>query len=134
MPRRRSARVRAGVPRHRTRKAATVVDGLSARALSQILALERSRNYLQPGDVGAALRLWQDYVHRPERRLWHEYEWDDIHWDCGDPYAARALLDVVMQALPARQARELRQIVGRFDAVWNTPSPPYDPGEGRGTR
>ncbi|MGW1273136.1 hypothetical protein [Streptomyces sp. NPDC002491] len=133
MPRRRPAHVRAGVPRHRTRGATTVIDGLSSRALSQVLAFERSRNYVGSGDVGAALRLWKDYVHRSERRLWHDYERDDTHWDCcDDPFEARALLDVVMQALPPRQARELRQIVSRYDAVWDTPSPRYDPGA-RGT-
>ncbi|MFF6806179.1 hypothetical protein [Streptomyces sp. NPDC012616] len=129
MPRRRSARIRAGVPRHRTRQATTVVDGLSSRALSEILGLERSRNYLKPGDVGVAVRLWKDYVHRPERQLWLDHEWGITHGDrCGDPFEARALLDVVIQAMPPRQARELRQIVSRCDAVWNAPSPPYDPG------
>ena len=34
-----------------------------------------------------------------------------------------------MQAMAPRSARELRQIVSRFDAVWNQPSPPYDLGE-----
>ncbi|MFI1507852.1 hypothetical protein [Streptomyces sp. NPDC020597] len=104
---------------------------MSSRALSQIHALERSRNYMGEGDVGAALRMWKDYVHRPERRLWHDYEWDDTHGDCcGDPFEARALLDVVTQALPPRQGREL----SRHDAVWNAPSPPYHPGDGRATR
>jgi len=35
-------------------------------------------------------------------------------------------LDIVMQAVSPRSARELRKIVSRSDAVWNLPSPPYD--------
>ena len=104
-----------------------VIDGLSLRALSEITRLERTRNYLQPGDVGAAVGLWKDYVHRPERDLWHDYESDDVYWFCcGDPLEARALLDTVIQAISPRSARELRKVVSRSDAVWNLPSPPYD--------
>ncbi|MCZ4603499.1 hypothetical protein O3S80_06835 [Streptomyces sp. Lzd4kr] len=106
-----------------------VIDGLSSRALAGILRLERTRNYLQPGDISAAVRLWKDYVHRPERQLWQDYEWGNVHWDCCDnPLEARALLDAVMQAMSPRNARELRQLVNRIDAVWNRPLPPYDPG------
>ncbi|MET9736198.1 hypothetical protein ABZZ79_37930 [Streptomyces sp. NPDC006458] len=101
------------------------IDGLSSRALSEITRLERTRNYLQPGDVSAAVGLWKDYVHQPERVLWHDYEWGNVHWYCcGNPLEARALLDTVMQAMSPRSARELRKIVSRSDAVWNLPSPP----------
>ncbi|WP_395575733.1 hypothetical protein [Streptomyces sp. BK79] len=104
-----------------------VVDGLSSRALSEITRLEHTRNYLRPGDVSAALGLWRKYVHQPERDLWHDYEWGNVHWYCcGDPLKARALLDTVMRALSPRSARELRMIVNRSDAVWDRPSPPYD--------
>ncbi|MET7689126.1 hypothetical protein ABZT06_14330 [Streptomyces sp. NPDC005483] len=120
MPRRRPGHVRDGMPRHPRPEATPVIDGLSARALSEILHLERTRNYLLTGDVSAAVRLWKEYVHRPERQLWNTYEWGDMHWDCcGDPFEARALLDATMQALSRRSARELRQIVGRSDAVLN---------------
>ncbi|MFG2627544.1 hypothetical protein [Streptomyces sp. NPDC048473] len=126
MPRRRPGHLRAGISRHRTRDAKPVIDGLSSRALSEIFRLERTRNYLQPGDVSAAVRLWKDCVHRPERELWHDYEWGNVHWYCcGNPLEARALLGTVMQAMSPRSARELRQIISRFDAVWNQPSPPY---------
>ncbi|MCG7206627.1 hypothetical protein [Streptomyces arenae] len=95
--------------------------------MSEVIHLERTRNYLQPGDVSAAVGLWKDYVHQPERDLWHDYEWGNVHWYCcGDPFEARALLDTVMQAMSPRSARELRKIVSRSDAVWNRPSPPYD--------
>ncbi|MFC9427462.1 hypothetical protein [Streptomyces sp. NPDC056987] len=131
MPRRRPGGIRARVPGARAAEARPTIDGLSSRALSEIFRLEHTRNYLRPGDVGAALRLWKDYVRRPERELWDDYAWGNVHWYCcGDPLEARALLDTVMQALPPRSARELRRIVGRYDAVWNQPSPPYDPGEG----
>ncbi|MFI1717564.1 hypothetical protein [Streptomyces litmocidini] len=72
------------------------------------------------------MRLWQDYVHQPERALWHDYEWGNVHWYCcGNPLEARALLDTVMQAISPRSARELRKIVSRSDADWSLPSPPY---------
>ncbi|MFJ2831552.1 hypothetical protein ACIPC1_29000 [Streptomyces sp. NPDC087263] len=113
-----------------------VIDGLSARALSEIFRLERTRNYLQPGDVRTALRLWKDYVRRPERQLWHDHEWGNVHWYCcGNPLEARALLDTVMRAMSSRSARELRQIISRSDAVWNRPSPRSSPvPQNRGAR
>jgi len=128
MPRRRPGHVRTGLPRlHRTPRARPVIDGLSSCALSEIIRLERTRNYLQPGDVSAAARLWKNYVHQPERDLWHDYEWGNVHWYCcGNPLEARALLDTVMQAISPRSARELRKIISRFDAIWNLPAPPYD--------
>ncbi|WNO70504.1 hypothetical protein [Streptomyces sp. AM8-1-1] len=113
--------------RHRTPAARPVIDGLSSRALSEIACLERTRNYLRPGDISAAVRLWKDYVHRPERELWHDYEWGNVHsYCCPDPLEARSLLDTVTHALTPRSARELRRIIGRLDAVWNRRSPPYD--------
>ncbi|BFP56963.1 hypothetical protein SCMC78_67700 [Streptomyces sp. CMC78] len=129
MPRRRPGHTRAGAPgSHRTTDARPVIDGLSSRALSEITRLEHSRNYLQPGDVSTAVGLWKNYVHQPERDLWHDFEWGNVHWYCcGNPLEARALLDTVMQAMSPRSARELRKIVSRSDAVGNLPSPPYDP-------
>ncbi|MDL4775816.1 MULTISPECIES: hypothetical protein [Thermomonosporaceae] len=112
-----------GAPLHRARDAGPVIDGLSSRALSEIQHLEHTRNYLEPGDVSAAVRLWKDYVHRSERRLWDDYEWGDVHWYCcGDPLEARALLDIVMRAVSPRSARELRRIISRSDTVWDRPS------------
>src|SRR5690242_7555630 len=100
MPRRRPGRVRAGLPRHRTTRTGQSIDGLSSTALSEVVRLERTRNYLQPGDISTAVRLWKDYVHRPEHLLWHDYEWGNVHWYCcGNPLQARALLDTVMQAV-----------------------------------
>ncbi|WP_218108773.1 hypothetical protein [Streptomyces sp. LUP30] len=125
MPRSRPGAARTA--RQGSRVAESVIDGLSSRALWEIRRFERTRNYLSPGDVGAAVRLWKDYVHRPERELWHDYEWGDVHGDCcGDALEARALLDTVTQALTPRSARELRTLVARSDAVWNRPSPSYE--------
>lgn len=77
------------------------------------------------------MRLWKDYVHRPERQLWHDYELGNALWYCcGNPLEACVLLDAVMQTMSPRNARELRQVVSRIVAVWNQPSAPYDPGEG----
>ncbi|NBE50679.1 hypothetical protein [Streptomyces boluensis] len=129
MPRSRPGRVRAGLSRRPARDAPAqpVIDGLSARAMSEIVHLERTRNYLQSGDVRRALRLWKEYVRRPERELWHDDEFGNVYWYCcGDPFEARALLDTVTQAMSPRSAAELRRVVGRSDAVWNRPRPPYE--------
>ncbi|GGS23084.1 hypothetical protein GCM10010252_72720 [Streptomyces aureoverticillatus] len=127
MPRRRPGHVRAQISRQQARDVKPVIDGLSSRALSENVRLERTRNYLQPGDVHAAVRLWRDYVHRPERELWHDDERGNVHWYCcGNPLRARALLHTLVQAMSKQTARELRQIISRSDAVWNQPSPPYE--------
>ncbi|MFD8821863.1 hypothetical protein ACFV1C_05770 [Streptomyces sp. NPDC059605] len=122
MPRNRPGHVRAGNLRRRTTETGPgpAIDGLSSRALSEIFRLEHSRNYLRPGDVGAAVRRWKDYVHRPERQLWDDHEQGNPHWYCcGDPFEARALLDTVMQAMSPRNARQLRRIVSRLDGAPN---------------
>ncbi|GAA2617870.1 hypothetical protein [Streptomyces axinellae] len=125
MPRRRPGHLRAGAPgSRRAAQAGPVIDGLSSGALSEIIRLERTRNYLRPGDVSTAARLWKDYVHQPERALWHDDEGGNVHgYCCGNPLEARALLDTVMQALSPRSARELRKIVSRSDAVGPPPLP-----------
>ncbi|MDH6580815.1 hypothetical protein P3T29_006509 [Kitasatospora sp. MAP5-34] len=80
MPRRRPGRIRAGLPdRQQSQHSRLAIDRLSPGALSEIVRLERMRNYLQPGDTSAALRLWKDYVHRPERELWHDDEFGNVH-------------------------------------------------------
>ncbi|WP_405789416.1 hypothetical protein [Streptomyces sp. NBC_01367] len=117
MPRRRPGRIRAGIPdRRRPHSSRPAIDRLSPRALSEIVRLERTRNYLRPGDIGTALRLWKDYVHRPERELWHDDEFGSVHgYCCGDPFEARALLDGVIRAMSHRGARELRKVVEGLD-------------------
>ncbi|MCT2548127.1 MULTISPECIES: hypothetical protein [Streptomyces] len=63
------------------------------------------------------MRLWKDYVHRPERELWHDDEFGNVHWYCcGNPFEGRALLDGVMRAMSRRGARELRKIMKDLDS------------------
>ncbi|MEU9015371.1 hypothetical protein AB0D12_37775 [Streptomyces sp. NPDC048479] len=74
------------------------------------------------------MRLWKDYVHLPERQLWHDYDYDyeygNVHWYCcGNPLEARALLDGVMQAMSHRGARELGKIIDDLDAFMGPPCP-----------
>ncbi|WP_190232874.1 hypothetical protein [Streptomyces avicenniae] len=117
MPRRRPGIVRAGLPRRRTTREQPGIDGLSTGALSEIVRLERTRGYLGPGDVAAAVRLWKDHVRLSRGRSVHAYEWGGAHWYCcGDPLEARALLDTVSAAMSPRSARELRAVVSRLDA------------------
>lgn len=104
-----------------------MVNGLSSRALSEIIRLEHTCNYLQPGDVSAAVRLWKDYVHQPERDLWHDYEWGNVHWYCcGNPLDGRALLDDVIRAMSPRGARELRKLIEDLDACMGPADPATD--------
>ncbi|WP_051965506.1 hypothetical protein [Kitasatospora mediocidica] len=127
MPRRRPTDVRASFPLHRTQASRPAIDGVSSRALSEVARLERTRNYLQPGDVTVAVRLWRDYVRRSKRQQWHDYEWGNVHWYCcGNPLEARALLDKVMNAMSLRGARELRKIINRLDAAYSIPLSPHD--------
>lgn len=125
MPRRRPGRIRAGIPdRHQSQKTRPAIDRLSARTLSELVRIERTRNYLQPGDTGAALRRWKDYDHRPERELRHDDEFGNVHWYCcGSPLEGRALLHGVMQAMSQRGARELRTIIEELDSCMGPPDP-----------
>ncbi|OKH94319.1 hypothetical protein AB852_16010 [Streptomyces uncialis] len=113
--------------RHQSRNTRLVIDRLSQRTVSEIVRLERTRNYLQPGDVGAALRLWKDYVHRTERELWRDDELGHVDWYCcGNPFRARILLDGAMQAMSQRGARELRKIVEMLDEALGPSVPATD--------
>ncbi|GAA1522210.1 hypothetical protein GCM10009730_32660 [Streptomyces albidochromogenes] len=138
MPRRRPGRIRASLPRrYRSQNTRPVIDGLSPRVLSEIVRLERTRNYLYPGDVSKAVGLWRDFVHRPERDLWRDYDrlWHDDDWlylewvCCGSPLEARVLLDMVMQALSPRGAHELQKIISNLDTCWSPPSLLWATGE-----
>jgi hypothetical protein len=104
-----------------------VIDGLSSRALSEIAHLERTRSYLRPGDVAAAVRLWKDHVRLCERQQWHDHEWGNVHWYCcGDPLEARTLLGAVTRAMSPRGARGLRTVITRLDSAYGPPLPPDD--------
>ncbi|MFF9787743.1 hypothetical protein [Streptomyces nigrescens] len=120
MPRRPPHNVRAGFPARRPdRDVVADIDGLSARAMSEIRRIERTRTYLEPGQTVAAVRLWKAHVRLPKRQLWTDWEWgDELHWDCcGNPFHARDLLEDMVNALPARSAAELRRLVERLDAL-----------------
>ncbi|MET9959491.1 hypothetical protein ABZ128_10485 [Streptomyces sp. NPDC006326] len=124
MPRRRPGELRAGYPRQRrTQGAQPSIDGMSAHAVRDVVRLEDTRNYLEPGDVILALDRWQQFVRSSEGRQWDECEWDDVHWYCcGNPLEGRVLLDKVMHALPPRSARELRALVSRYDRLASAPA------------
>lgn len=128
MPRRRPGHIRAGIAdRQQPHRPRPAIDRLSPGALSEIVCLERTRNYLHPGDINSALRLWKDYVHRPARELWHDDEFGNVHWYCcGNPLEGRALLDGVIRAMSPRGARELRKIVEELDAFMGPPDPASD--------
>lgn len=84
----------------------------------------------QPGDVSAAVGLWKNYVHQPERDLWHDYERGNVHWYCcGNLLDARALLDTVMQCGGGRWSG---RSVGRVPPASSRPaSCRRAPGRGR---
>ncbi|GAA1165818.1 hypothetical protein GCM10009664_37180 [Kitasatospora gansuensis] len=106
-----------------------MIDGVSSRTRSEIAHLERTRNYLQPGEVTAAVRLWKDHVHQTERQLWRDYDRGGVHWYCcGSPLEARALIATVMHAMSPRAARELRKIIHKFDAAYSPPLPSREGG------
>lgn len=108
----------------RTHASRPGIDGLSGRAVAEVARLEHTRNYLEPGDVILALDRWKQYVRGPERRLWDECEWGNVHWYCcGNPLEGRALLDRVLLAMTPRSARELRAVLIKYDALWITPYP-----------
>ncbi|MFJ9062179.1 hypothetical protein [Streptomyces sp. NPDC102409] len=116
MPRSRAGHLPARRGGHRPNGPSTVIDGLSSRTLAEIARLELSRNYLEPGQVSEAVRLWKHHVRQPLGALWRADELGDSHQDCcGDPQEARELLGTVTAALSPRAARELRRLVGRLD-------------------
>ncbi|KIF67418.1 hypothetical protein HY68_00305 [Streptomyces sp. AcH 505] len=124
MPRRRPGRVRAELPdRQRaqqgTRSAGTrtAIDRLSSSAVSEIARIERTRNYLLPGDTASALSRWKAYGRRTRRQVRHDDEFGDTDWYCcGDPLEGRTLLDRVMASMSRQGARELRSVVSALDA------------------
>src|SRR5690349_230300 len=99
------------------RRRPDVLRGLSGRCLADLNRLERSRNYLWPGDVRRALEDWAGYLRSPARRLWLLI--DDVGCGegecCPNPFKARELLDRVVGALPRRSARELRERLEELD-------------------
>ncbi|MFE7117093.1 hypothetical protein ACFU99_16945 [Streptomyces sp. NPDC057654] len=99
--------------------------------LSEADRLERIRNYLYPGDISEAVSLWEEFVRRPDRELWRDYDdlWhhnDSLYlswYCCGNPLESRLLLETVVQAMSLRGAREFQKIIDKLDAFWTPPSP-----------
>jgi len=113
MARRSPAAVRAALPlRARPDVTLSVVDGLTARAVSQIQVLERS--LLGPGSVARALAQWKQTVHRRDvSALLEEVVWHGC--PCCDPTEAREVLQQALALLEPRARRELRAIVEPLD-------------------
>lgn len=129
MPRNRPGQIRAGLP-HRLRGQSTkpAINGLSPRVLSEIASLERTRNYLDPGEIGWAVRMWSDHVHRSARELWHHYEHGDVHeYCCGNPLQARAVLETALRAMSLCGAREFRKVIAHLDGQLDRLSLPPPP-------
>ena len=104
------------MPRRRPRP--DVLRGLSGRLLADLDRLERTRNYLWPGDTARALEAWIRYEDSPARRFWRN---DDRTDDCGccpHPVEQRQLLGFVARALPRRSARELRRRLEELDDLY----------------
>ncbi|MFE6617015.1 hypothetical protein [Amycolatopsis sp. NPDC057786] len=106
MPRRAPARVRREL---RLRHPAESGEGFSPALAAELARLERSRNYLGPGAIRTALRLWREFVANPYRRLRVDSEGCGVWECCGDPRQAREMLEGVLLALPARLAKEFRR-------------------------
>lgn len=88
--------------------------------MSEIVRIERTRNYLLPGDTAAALIRWKAYARRTRRQVWYDDEFGDTdRYCCGDPIEGRALLDRVMGSMSRQGARELRRIVSALDAEYD---------------
>lgn len=101
------------------RRRQDVLKGFSGRFIADLGRLERTRNYLWPGDVELALSRWTAWVRSPSRKCWLDqtpWEWD--HYPNEDPFRAREVLGAVACALPRKSARELRKRLDELDALY----------------
>lgn len=122
MPRRPASAVRADLPHHSSRTGRlSVIDGLSARALSDVHRWERRRG--RPGVVALDLAHWRREVELKCSRRWRGYVAMDYGGlcmcGCCDEYDVVVLgrwgLESVLAALPRASRRELAAIVGALD-------------------
>ncbi|WP_215453276.1 hypothetical protein [Streptomyces sp. ATCC 21386] len=59
--------------------------------------------------------LGKNYAHRPERDLWHDYEWGNVHWYCcGNP------LDVTLDDIDYTDLMA-RRLTGENTLSWREP-------------
>jgi hypothetical protein len=93
------------------------IAGLSPHGRVVLARLERKRFW--PGKVEAGLRLWEEHLRSPYRRLYDpRYEGCGI-WECCTPIEElRELLAIVEHHLPKRDARRLRPRLARLDELW----------------
>jgi hypothetical protein len=96
----------------------TVIDGLSARALADIAAVEARHNALSIGGAAAALRRWREFDKHQHRMDFADEDSCTTWYCCGSPAEMRQRLEQVLRGLPTRSARELRALVGELDERW----------------
>lgn len=128
MPRKSTAAVRAALPLRRQPGAkVTVVDGLNARAVSEIHAMEVARMW--PGAVAQALAKWKRTVHQDMGRLFADAH--DLVCPCCDPFEPRSDLETAMRVLSPQASRALRAKVEPLDELYRrkTIEDPYTPPE-----
>jgi hypothetical protein len=95
----------------------SIVDGLTARSVSQIQFLERSR--LGPGSVARALTEWKRTVRRRDVSVLFE-EIAQHGCPCCDPTEAREVLQQTLSLLEPRARRELWAIVEPLDELFRS--------------
>ncbi|MBB4752534.1 hypothetical protein [Actinoplanes lobatus] len=81
-----------------------------------IAHLERTR--LWPGAARDALDAWTRFLRDPYHRLFDPASGCGVLACCPDPMELRRLLHMVSQALPRRDARELRRHLAELDEQW----------------
>ncbi|OQO94669.1 hypothetical protein B1813_00750 [Saccharomonospora piscinae] len=117
MARRSPAQVRANLPRRNIRgERFSVLSGVSARGIASIARLERTR--LWPGAAAEAFHSWARFVRDPMRRQWDLQYGCRLLGCCPDPDELRDVLDLVADALPAKDARAFRKRLAALDDLW----------------
>jgi hypothetical protein len=93
------------------------IAGLSPHGRVVLARLERKRFW--PGKVETGLRLWEEHLRGPYRRLYDpHYEGCGV-WECCTPIdELRELLAIVEHHLPRRDARRLRARLENLDELW----------------
>ncbi|BEL04130.1 hypothetical protein Q0Z83_023210 [Actinoplanes sichuanensis] len=105
--------VRAELPRRRkpgTRIA--VIDGVSAKGLRALARLERTR--LGPSGAWIALKGWEGFARADDDERADQIYYGEVGC-CPDPRDNREILDRVLHALPARDAKVLRKRIQALD-------------------
>lgn len=85
------------------------ISGLGRSAQAAVRRLEADRFW--PGCLRDSLDQFEQFLRRPGRRLYLPL----ADCPCHDPLASRDNVEAILDALPLRARRELRQIVARLD-------------------